>query len=173
MKPPVREQFEHRDGPSRWLACVSLCALVACGNKPNTTTKPNASQSAALSASATSSAADSAAPPPAVPDVTGTPITTFTPADKAGCALQTADIATYLQRGELAMAAQKAEVAVSYLIQLHGNEAQIGFAGYDALAKRVARDRGIGTATDHAPSIFANNGGWIVTWLDEDGLAYA
>ncbi len=173
MKPPMRDRFERRDGPARWLVSASLCLLAACGNRAGTSSRATASQRVVATASASASAAENATAPPAAPDVTGTPIATFTPADKAGCALQTADIATYLQRGEVAMAAQKAEVAVSYLIQLHGNEAQIGFAGYDALAKRIARDRGIGTATDHAPSIFTNNGGWIVAWLDEDGLAYA
>jgi hypothetical protein len=172
MKPPTRERRELARGRATRLL-IALVALGGCGPKASGKTHAAASVSAesAPTASATSSA--SAPEPQAPPSTTGTGVGTFVPADKAGCATASADIATYLQRSDVAMAVQKGEVAISYLIQLHGNEAQIGFAGYDAQAKRLGRDRGIGTATEHVPAIFAGGGKWIVTWLDDGGLAYA
>lgn len=53
------------------------------------------------------------------------------------------------------------------------DRAQIGFAGFDAQARRVARDRGIGNAGEHAPTLFATGDSFTVAWFDNEGLAYA
>lgn len=156
---------------------VFLLSATGCGNKPS-----GGGESAAPSAVPAPSESTSAAPPKlTAPDSTpkGTGFASVVAAsDKAsGCNKSEFELATYLLRGELTLAArkgsnQKAEFAASWLVQLQG-KAQIGFAGYDHEAKRTARDRGIGNAREHAPRLFGNETEWTVVWFDDQGLAYA
>lgn len=99
---------------------------------------------------------------------------------QSGCNDAEFEVAQYLQRGELTLAGlpggaadKKPEFAASWLVKLQNGRSQIGFAGYDHLARRVARDRGIGNAKEHAPKLFSTDDAWTVVWFDEQGLAYA
>lgn len=93
---------------------------------------------------------------------------------KADCQAQTSELATYLQRGEIAMAARDSGVSATWMIQAPGKtDAQIAFGGYDGQAKQAARVRGIGSARDHMPRVFSTGSQWTVSWFDADGLAFA
>lgn len=99
----------------------------------------------------------------------------------SGCRSSTFEVAKYLQRGELTVAgrppagdvSKKPEFTASWLIKLRNGSSQIGFAGYDQRARRAAPDRGIGSAREHAPTLFSTGDAWTVTWFDDEGLAYA
>jgi hypothetical protein len=105
-------------------------------------------------------------------------VTKIVAADAAdsGCSPARFDLAQNLLRGELTLAGRPGggggEIAASWLIQLQ-NKAQIGFAGFDGEARRLARDRGIGNAREHAPKLFATGDAWTVVWFDDEGLAFA
>lgn len=162
----------------RWLGAsvvILSLAAAACGSKSGGKGAPSSSASASggpvASAAPSGSAASHA---PHVDDTPKGPGVTATPAiDKAKCAPSSIELATYLQRGELTIAGRDGQIAASWLVQLK-DKAQIGFAGFDGEAKRLARDRGIGNAREHAPTLFASGPtDWIVTWFDGEGLAYA
>jgi len=149
---------------------------LACGNKPG---KP--APSATEEVEQPSASASQLAPelPPAANDAPkGAGVTKHVAATSkdAECKPATFELATYLLRGELTLAGRSTdkggEFATSYLILLQG-KSQIAFAGYDGNAKRVSRDRGIGSAHEHAPHLFATADKWTVVWFDDDGLAYA
>jgi hypothetical protein len=94
-------------------------------------------------------------------------------ASKPDCQAQPSELATYLQRGEIAIASRDNGVSTSWMVQAPGKQdAQVAFAGYDGQAKQVARIRGIGSAREHAPQVFSTAGEWTVTWFDSDGLAF-
>jgi hypothetical protein len=131
----------------------------------------------ASSSSAEAAPSASAAPPAGVEPIVGEGIARFVPiAERATCAHASFEVATYLMRGELALAGRgtgaASEFAASWLVQLKG-KAQIGFAGFDGQARRIARDRGIGNAREHAPKLYADAEGFTVLWFDASGLAYA
>lgn len=149
---------------------LALLFVSACGGKANKG-QPSAQPSAAPSASAAPSGSASPSVPVDLPPE-GTGVTKVTPVDKGKCAVASYDLATYLQRGDLTIASHDGQIAASWLVQLK-DKAQIGFAGFDGQAKRVARDRGIGNAQEHPPNIFPSGTDWIVTWIDPEGLAYA
>lgn len=168
---------ETKWGPLVWAAtlCAAACGgAVACGTNGGGSTSASASGGPTASASA----------PPVVetpPDDTpkGSGVTKFVQADAAdsGCSPTRFDLAQNLLRGELTLAGRPGgsgagEIAASWLIQLQ-NKAQIGFAGFDGEARRIARDRGIGNAREHAPRLFATGDAWTVVWFDAEGLAYA
>ncbi|MDI3290417.1 hypothetical protein [Polyangium sp. 15x6] len=156
---------------------------VGCGRKTEGGSTPAPSASVAPSASAaTSAAADPPAtsasavqaPPPASEPV-GSGVSSFVAAAQTeACKVQTGEIATYLQRGEVTAAGQEGAIAAAWLIKLAANKpgAQLAFAGFALDAKQVARARGIGTANETAPRMFANGAGWTLVWFDADGLAY-
>ncbi len=162
-----------RLGAAVWLAVSSFACGTVGDNRGNET--GSASAVASTSASAPEPAA-SAPPPDDTPSGVG--ITSAAFADKAetGCAAARFDIAQNLLRGELTLAGRAGkgdgEIAASWLIQLQ-NKAQIGFAGFDGDAKRIARDRGIGNAREHAPRLFTPGDVWTVVWFDAEGLAFA
>jgi hypothetical protein len=111
----------------------------------------------------------SAAPPPNAAPV-GKGIASFEPL--SGCKPATTTAAEYLQRGELTIAGRPAEIGLAWLVQLKGR-AQIGFGGFDPQAKQIARTRGVGSAREHAPRLFATGDAWTLAWFDDEGLAYA
>jgi hypothetical protein len=143
------------------------------GGKTHGSSAPSASSPPAASASGSSAPASSSAAPPIDEAPKGPGVSSAVAIDKAKCAPASMELATYLQRGELTIAARPGQIAASWLVQLK-DKAQIGFAGFDAEAKRLARDRGIGNAREHAPTLFASGAqDWLLTWLDGEGLAYA
>lgn len=137
---------------------------------------PPSSGSAApgTSADPTSTAAASAPPASDVPPPNGAPegkgIDTFE--GLGGCKPATTTASEYLQRGELTIAGRPDQFGLAWLVQLKGR-AQIGFGGFDAQAKQVARSRGVGSAREHAPRLFATGDDWTLAWFDDEGLAYA
>lgn len=156
--------------------CVlGLCIAAVTGCDPAAGTADGAS-GAAASAEPTPPPSASAAPPPADKpsmEVQGEGVKEAVSIDKVeGCTSSSSDLATYLQRGELTLAGRASEVSAAWLVQLTGR-AQIGFAGFNEKAEKVARDRGIGNAREHAPRLFAHPSGWTVAWFDPEGLAYA
>ncbi len=172
--PPVRSPDKTRP----WLALGLAAFLVACGNKPSGASTSTASEAPSAEVSASASSLTPALPARANDDPKGAGVSKFVAATskESECQAATAELATYLMRGDLGLAGRPTEkggeFATSYLIQLRG-KAQIGFAGYDGAAKRFSRDRGIGSAHEHAPRLFATADKWTVAWFDDDGLAYA
>lgn len=184
---PVSSATPTHSGFSIWVSpvamrrafvTVALSFGLACGSKPSSST---GSASAQAGDSAPTTSASAVAPAPVAPDSTpkgaGFSKTIAASAKDSGCNKSEFELATYLLRGELTLGArkganQKAEFAASWLVQLQG-KAQIGFAGYDHEARRIARDRGIGNAREHAPRLFGNESEWTVVWFDDQGLAYA
>ncbi len=157
------------------LIWLSGCDLLHKESAPAPTpAKPEASDSAP--------SASVAPPPPPPPDSTpkGDGVSkTAKASDKAlGCNPTEFELASYLLRGELTLAGRPAakpeegEFAASWLVQLPG-KAQIAFAGFDHKSRRLARDRSIGNAREHAPKLFATGDRWTVAWFDDEGLAYA
>jgi len=163
------------------LAAGLALGLVPLGCKQGKTeggAAPASSASAATSAAAeppaTSASVVQASPPPPSEPV-GAGVSSFVAAAQTeGCKAQSGDIATYLQRGEVTVAGHEGALAAAWLIKLAANKpgAQLAFAGFALDAKQVARARGIGTANEAAPRIFANGSGWTLVWFDENGLAY-
>ncbi len=163
---------------------VLVVTLAGCGRKPDGGSGASPSGSASGSGSAatnasgappTTSASAQQAPPPAPSEPVGTGVGSFVAAAQTeACKAQSGDIATYLQRGEITAAGQEGAIAAAWLIKLAANKpgAQLAFAGFALDAKQVARARGIGTANETAPRIFANGSGWTLVWFDADGLAY-
>jgi hypothetical protein len=157
------------------LACSVASSGCGTGGGGNASGEPSAS---AASAPSGSSAAPVSSAPPLDDKPTAAAVTAFVQADKpeSGCSPARFDIAQNLLRGELTLAGRPGggggEIAASWLIQLQ-NKAQIGFSGFDGDAKRLARDRGIGNAREHAPRLFTPGGVWTVVWFDAEGLAYA
>ncbi len=159
---------------------LGLCS--ACGSgegQPGLDASAKPAVSEAPAASAASSGAAPVEPPPApAEDVfVGEGVARFAPiAERPACSAASFELATYLMRGELALAGRgsgdSAEFAASWLVQLKG-KAQIGFAGFDGKARRIARDRGIGNAREQAPKIYADAEAFTVLWFDAAGLAYA
>ncbi|TKD00424.1 hypothetical protein [Polyangium fumosum] len=141
---------------------------------PSASVAPSASAAtSAAAAPPATSASVAQAPPPSEP--VGSGVSSFVAAAQTeGCKAQSGDIATYLQRGEVTVAGSEGSLAAAWLIKLAANKpgAQLAFAGFALDAKQVARARGIGTANETAPRIFANGAGWTLVWFDENGLAY-
>jgi hypothetical protein len=171
------------DKTRAWLlplaAALGVAAtLAACGNKATSGATATATEEPSADASASASALAPVLPSRANDDAKGAGVAKFVAATSkdSECKATTAELATYLMRGDLGLAGRPTEkggeFATSYLIQLRG-KAQIGFAGYDGGAKRFSRDRGIGSAHEHAPRLFSTADRWTVAWFDDDGLAYA
>ncbi len=161
-----------------WLVTLSVCGgALGCPASGGGQASANATSETSTPSSAESSTAPPPAPPPS-DEVKGTGVTKVVAAtaDSTGCKSATFELASYLLRGELTVAGRASdkgsEFAASYLIQLQG-KAQIAFAGYDGEAKRIARDRGIGSAREHAPHLFVTGDQWTVVWFDQEGLAFA
>lgn len=133
---------------------------------PSTSASASASPSAQPSGAAVDPASDAAA--------TGAGVADLAPVGaKPECQLQTTELATYLQRGEVAIAARDSGVSVSWLVQPPNKpDAQVAFGGYDWQTKPTARVRGVGSARERAPRVFWAGGAWTVTWFDADGLAF-
>ncbi len=129
----------------------------------------------AASASASSSASAAAAPPPPAEPI-GAGVSAFVPAGQTDtCKTQTGQIADYLQRGEVSLAAREGTVAAAWLIKLSPArpDAQLAFAGFSLDAKQVARARGVGTSLEFPPKLFTSGAaGWTLVWFDAEGLAY-
>ncbi|HTJ84724.1 MAG TPA: hypothetical protein VL400_23555, partial [Polyangiaceae bacterium] len=157
-------------------AGLALVSALGCGNGAAS----NGSGSTTVAVSAEPSAPPASASVVAAPPddtIEGTGYKAIKPVSDAalGCKQTSFEMATYLLRGELTLAGRPAnggEVAGSWLVQLRG-KAQIAFAGFDAQARRIGRDRGIGNAKEHAPSLFATGDAWTVVWFDDQGLAFA
>lgn len=170
------------------LTCGALTlwlASLGCGGGEQAAPSASQSESAEPPPVTSASAKPVAGPdeaPPGDPVGTGYATVVSAKSDKSGCNAADFQVAEYLQRGELTLAGRprvgsaadkKPEFTASWLVKLRDNRSQIGFAGYDHLARRVARDRGIGNAKEHAPKLFATDDQWTVVWFDDEGLAYA
>ncbi len=103
------------------------------------------------------------------------PVKTFLGARATeACKAQSAEIATYLQRGEISLWGRADGVAATWLVRLAGKrDAQVAFASFDLEGRQVARTRGVGFASEGLPQVFAVGSDWTLTWFDEGGLAYA
>jgi hypothetical protein len=164
------------------LLFVSCCAVFAVGcDKKGGGPSPSGSGSGALTATPEPPASGSgraAAPPTAgaaVPIAPGDGVTDFTPSSTVpACKQNTADIGTYLQRGELSLGGRDNAVAAVWLLQIPNKlAAQVAFGGFDLQARNIARGRGIGASRDYAPRIFLTGGEWTAAWFDAEGLAHA
>ena len=171
----------HRFTTLRMSAACALAGALALGTlgcggkgsgKPAGSSQPSAVNSHAAPSLSASVSVASAKPPQSDVLPQGTGVSEAAPLDKAKCAPSTIELATYLQRGELTIGGRDGQVAASWLVQLK-DKAQIGFAGFDGEARRIARDRGIGNARERAPTLFPSGPDWIVIWFDSEGLAYA
>ncbi|MFO0616381.1 MAG: hypothetical protein U0414_27565 [Polyangiaceae bacterium] len=150
------------------LTVLASAGVGACGS-------PKATPSASAVASVeTPPSASSEAPvePPPPPPPAGPGATKFITADEAKCHLASIEVAQYLSRGELALATTPTEIALGWLVQGQG-DAKIGVGAFDGQAKRVMRDRSIADTKTHGPVLYAGKDDWIVTWFEEDGLAFA
>ncbi len=166
-----------RTGCACALAGTFVVAALACGGKGSGTSGASSGQPSAVAShvpSAAASTSTGASSKPSIPDQApqGAGVSETAALDKAKCSQSTIELATYLQRGELTIGGRDGQIAASWLVQLK-DKAQIGFAGFDGEAKRIARDRGIGNARERAPTLFPSGPDWIVIWFDGEGLAYA
>jgi hypothetical protein len=164
---------------SRWALTLAACIAGAAGcGQGGGGGKASARASGEASASAPLPSASASAPPVSdEPEGTGFSTVVDVGKPEAGCAPATFELAQNLLRGELTLAGRagadgSGEIAASWLIQLQAR-AQIGFAGFDGQARRLARDRGIGNAREDAPRLFATGDAWTVVWFDAEGLAFA
>lgn len=162
-------------GPRAVALMLALVASQGVACKPSGG-GPAPSPSGSAQAAPSPSGSAEATPPAGEPSdaaPTGTGVASFTSlAGKADCQPQTSELAAYLQRGEIALAARDGGISTSWMVQLpNKTEAQVAFGGYDGQAKQVARVRGIGTSEQGA-KVFATGTKWTVTWFDADGLAY-
>jgi len=150
------------------LAAIAV-ALGGCGLFKGEEPAPSAEPTA----SAPPSASVAVAPPPPSMEVVGEGVTEFVGIEELeACKPRRAEIAGYLKRGELTIAGREEDIAAAWLVQLRG-KAQIGFGTFSTDGGQVLRDRGIGSAREHAPHIFALGDTWMVVWFDTEGLAYA
>lgn len=130
--------------------------------------------SAAPAGSAPASAGSAVASPPETGGPQGAGVTELVAqSGVAECQPKEVELGSYLQRGEIAIAARDGAIATSWMVQLPNKpDAQIAFGGYDGQAKQIARVRGIGTSRDQAPLVFSTGTEWTVTWFDSKGLVY-
>lgn len=161
---------------STWRAGSLAAILVAvggCGLFDGETPAPTAEPSASVAPPAASASAAVVEPPPSM-EVVGEGVSEFVGVeDIETCKPRKAEIAGYLKRGELTIAGRGNDIAAAWLVELKGGKAQIGFGTFSTSGDQVLRDRGIGSAREHAPHIFAVGEEWMVVWFDTEGLAYA
>ncbi|MEJ7734974.1 MAG: hypothetical protein WKG00_38020 [Polyangiaceae bacterium] len=160
------------------LACASAgCEGRATVSGDQRTPATSVGPATPASAAGTSAASSGPAGAGAAPDV-------LAPGDGPGrfdavsavpaCADKTGEIATFLKRGELSIAAREGAVAAAWLLELPNTPAaQVAFAGFDAEGRQLARARGIGASRDYPPRVFATGDVWTVVWFDAEGLAHA
>lgn len=166
------------------VAPLLLASLLGCGGGKATQGGPAGSTSAVASTPPTASAASSASTAGA-PSGEAAPSSDLGPPNAAAvgngvsefialdaCKPQTATAAEYLQRGELTIAGRPNQIGLAWLVQLKGR-AQIGFGGFDTEARQIARSRGVASARENAPHLFATGADWTLAWFDDEGLAYA
>jgi hypothetical protein len=141
---------------------------------PASSASAPSSASPAPSGSAPANAGSAAAAPPETYAPQGAGVEEIVPvASVAECQPKEVELGSYLQRGEISIAARDGAIAASWMVQLpNKQDAQIAFGGYDGQAKQTARVRGIGTSREHAPQVFATGSEFTVTWFDSDGLAH-
>jgi hypothetical protein len=91
-----------------------------------------------------------------------------------GCKAQTAELATYQQRGEITLGGQAEGVAATWRVHIASKpQDQVAFASFDAEGRPAAKTRGVGmTSHDVPPRVFASGSKWTVVWGDEKGLAF-
>jgi hypothetical protein len=166
-----------RSSAAERIALGLLLGALLAGCKGDGGGSPGAASSASAaptgSAPATAGSAVAAPPPEAdVPQGAGV-VETVAQGGVAECQPKEVELGSYLQRGEIAIAARDGAIATSWMVQLPNKpDAQIAFGGYDGQAKQVARIRGIGTSREHPPQVFSTGTEWTVTWFDNDGLVY-
>lgn len=147
-------------------------SLLGCKRGGGGAPEPAKSASGAPSATAPASAGSAAAPPSGTPEGSGVE-EIAAQSSIAECQPKEVELGSYLQRGEIAIAARDGAIAASWMVQLPNKpDAQIAFGGYDGQGKQIGRVRGIGTSREHAPQVFSTGSEWTVTWFDSDGLAY-
>lgn len=169
-------------------AALALGALAACsrgGGAP----APAASSAGDAPGAATSSGAPSgepsasstAAPARAVVSVPAPALELAT--KREGCAVASADLAQYLQRGELALAGKPAgadkkgnpvaHFAATWLVQgANKPEAQIAYTVIDGEGRPAGKTRGVAKSREVSPVLFATEPAFTLGWFDEGGLAY-
>lgn len=160
---------------------LAALLLIGCGRGADRVSPAADGSAPAASTPAASSSppAGASAAPPAValdPPPGVSPPSSFIAAksDKA-CKAQTADVAAYQTRGDVALGAQGDSLAVTWRVRLAGRtEQQIAFAAFDKDLRLVARPRGVGDTAHDAPSrVFGTGAGWAVVWFDDKGLTFA
>jgi hypothetical protein len=158
------------------LAIGLLLGASLAGCKGDGGSSPSGTSSAAPgptgSAPITADTAVAAPPEPVTPQGAG--VEEVVPqARVAECQPKEVELGSYLQRGEIAIAARDGAIGASWMVQLpNKQDAQIAFGGYDGQGKQIGRVRGIGTSREHAPMVFSTGSEFTVTWFDSDGLAY-
>jgi hypothetical protein len=90
------------------------------------------------------------------------------------CKAQTIELASYQQRGEVALGGQPEGVAAAWRVRLIGKpQEQVAFAAFDAEGRVASRPRGVGlTMQEVTPRVFASGTQWTVVWYDDKGLAF-
>lgn len=192
LSPRVRPTAgEAGPGARGALAIVAaIVAIAGCGRKSTgqgssgTPPGPEAVTSAAASAAppvTDAGAGQDASAPPAQPGggaeasaSSAPPVTELRSLrTQKECKVQAMEAAVYQPRGDLAIAGQKSGVGISWMVRLaNKREDQVAFSSYNALGKPVSRARGVGLS-EGASRVFGTGTGWVVTWFDSGGLAYA
>ena len=123
--------------------------------------------SAAGSAPAATVPLEPASPPPL-------PATFVGAKNEKACKAQTVELATYQQRGDVALGGHPEGVAAVWRARLSGKpQEQVAFASFDAGGRPASRPRGVGLTTQEVPPrVFASGSQWTVVWYDDKGLAF-
>jgi hypothetical protein len=171
----------------KWIICATVLAVLAgCkGSKPGPQGTPSASApSAAVSAAPASAVIPASVSPsasaaaPSSPAADGLPqgsgVSEFLPAEKTdACKPRSAEIGSYLQRGELALGGRDDSIAASWLVVMSSRSgAQVAFSSFDREANKLARARGVSAALERTPRLFPAGAGWTLSWFDSAGLAF-
>lgn len=164
---------------------VCLAALSSCKRSGDgggqagqaATTQPSqAASSAAPPPSSASSAhpSSSAAPSaPSAPPVGG--VTEWASIDDVkDCSAKSRDLDPNLAHGVIGLAARGKDFGTSWLYRTNAkSEGLIAFGGYDTQTRTVGAAHGLGKGSLYTSRVFPRKDGWIVTWFDGEGLAWA
>jgi hypothetical protein len=89
------------------------------------------------------------------------------------CKAQTVELASYQQRGDVALGGHPEGVAAVWRARLSAKQEQVAFASFDGEGRATSRPRGVGLTTqDVQPRVFASGTQWTVVWYDDKGLAF-
>lgn len=165
-------------------AALALAALAACsrgGGAPPPSASSSSSASSTGSAGPAEQPTSTAAPAPST--VAAPSLTVELATKREGCAPASADLAQYLQRGELALAGKPAgadkkgnpvaHFAATWLVQAPNRpDAQIAYTVIDGDGRPAGKTRGVAKSREVSPVLFATEPSFTLGWFDEGGLAY-